>query len=63
MVTEARQRTWKGHPVPAIMEGWFDQMMQSSALICAGSADRYIDVTLTAAPGGKYAKPPGVNFK
>lgn len=62
---QSRVRTWKGKPIPLLYIGWIDQLMANNTLplIEAGSADRYIDVTLTAGINGAYAKPPQVLFK
>ena len=56
-------QTWKGRPVPPLLAGWFDQLMEQAPLILQGSAVHYIDVTLTAASAGNYAKPPQILFK
>ncbi len=54
---------WKGRPVPPLLVAWFDQLMEQAPLILTGSAVHYIDVTLTAASAGNYAKPPQILFK
>lgn len=57
--------TWRGHPVPDLLANWFDQLAaaDTASLIVMASATRYIDVTLTCASGGGYAKPPQIHLK
>lgn len=58
--------TWRGVSVPPALAVWFDQMVSHPSLarhLDLASADSYIDVTLTMAPGGNYAKPPIFQIK
>lgn len=55
--------SWRGRPVPPLLAGWFDQLMDKAPLLLQGSAVHYIDVTLTCASAGNYAKPPQILFK
>ncbi len=55
--------TWRGKPIPPLIAGWFDQLVGMAPIIEVASSARYLDVTLTAASAGNYAKPPQLLIK
>lgn len=54
---------WRGRPVPPALALWFDQLMDKAEIVAMVSAQGYIDVTLTLAPNGGFAKPPIFTIK